>query len=229
MAIKLVVFDIAGTTVEDSNNVYEALKKGFSTFGFIITPEDADRVMGISKPVAIRTLLEEKFKMKESIGETVSKVHKAFKESMIEFYRNDPSVRAKKNAEATFRALKEKGILVGIDTGFSRDIADTIFERLGWKEANLIDYSVTNDEVNNGKPYPDMILKAIAELKIASVEEVAKVGDTPSDMQEGIAAGCKYVIGIATGAFTREALMLEEPTHLVDDLIEVVDIVTACD
>jgi phosphoglycolate phosphatase-like HAD superfamily hydrolase len=65
------------------------------------------------------------------------------------------------------------------------------------------------------------------DLNITSADEIAKVGDTVSDLQEGTSAGCKYVIGITTGAYTREALEPENHTHLVDDLLEVVDIVTS--
>lgn len=226
MPVKLVVFDMAGTTVEDSNNVHDALVQGFKENNYTITVADANRVMGIPKPVAIRTLLEENFDVKENADELVEQIHQAFKKAMLHFYENDPSVKAKVNAEETFRALRELGILVGIDTGFSRDIADTIFERLKWKENKVFDYSVTSDEVDNGRPYPDLIIKAMKDLNIASGEEVAKVGDTASDLHEGTSAGCKYVIGITTGAFTQEALAREPHTHLVSDLLEVVDIVS---
>ena len=227
MAIKLVVFDMAGTTVEDKDNVHEALVKGFELSNYKIDREDANTVMGIPKPMAIRTLLEKKFNLKEGVGEQVTKIHAAFVSEMINFYKNDPSVKAKQNAEETFKALHSKGIKVGIDTGFSRDIADTIFERLGWKGSNLLDYTVTSDEVNNGRPYPDMIFKFMKDLNIASADEIAKVGDTVSDLKEGTSAGCKYVIGITTGAYTRAELEPEKHTHLVDDLLEVVDIVTS--
>jgi phosphonatase-like hydrolase len=225
MPVKLVIFDMAGTTVEDSNNVHDALVQGFNEYNFTITVADANRVMGIPKPVAIKTLLEENFEMKEPAAELVAQIHEAFKNAMLHFYKTDPDVKAKVNAVETFRALKSKGILVGVDTGFSRDIADTIFERLKWTEENLFDYSVTSDEVANGRPYPDMVLKAMKDLNISSAEEVAKVGDTASDLQEGTSAGCRYVIGITTGAFTRDELAKEPHTHLVNDLLEVVEIV----
>lgn len=226
MAIKLVVFDMAGTTVEDKDNVHEALINGFKKHNYSIDREDANSVMGIPKPVAIRTLLELKFGQKEKTGELVSRIHAAFVDEMIAFYKSDPSVKAKSNAEETFKNLRAKGILVGIDTGFSRDIADTIFDRLKWKENKLVDLTVTSDEVNNGRPFPDMIFKAMKDLGITSAKEVAKVGDTPSDLEEGTSAGCTYVIGITTGAYTREELEPEPHTHLINDLSEVVDIVT---
>ncbi|MDB5284495.1 MAG: family hydrolase [Bacteroidota bacterium] len=227
MGIKLVVFDMAGTTVEDKDNVHESLVNGFKKYNYTINREDANTVMGIPKPVAIRTLLEKKFQLKEKVGETVAKIHQAFVDDMISFYKNDPSVKSKKNAEETFKRLREKGIKVGIDTGFSRDIADAIFERLQWNENKLIDISVTSDEVNNGRPFPDMIYKAMEDLNIKTADEIAKVGDTIFDLQEGSSAGCKYVIGITTGAYTRQELEPEKHTHLVDDLLEVIDIVTS--
>lgn len=225
MAIKLVVFDMAGTTVDDKDYVSEALAKGFEKYGYEITVADANSVMGIPKPVAIRTLLDEKFDEKDKDGKLTEKIHKVFVDEMINFYKTDPSVKSKKNAEDVFKQLRAKGILVGINTGFSRDIADTIMDRLEWKKKNLIDHSVTSDEVPQGRPYPDMIFKAMKDLRIISRNEVAKVGDTSSDLKEGMAAGCKYVIGITTGAYKKEELEREKHTHLVDDLTQVVEIV----
>ena len=226
MSIALVVFDMAGTTVDDKDYVHEALNKGFSKHGYQITVDDANSVMGIPKPVAIGTLLENKFNVMDGRDELIKKIHQVFVDEMIAFYKNDPSVKSKKNAEKTFGLLREKGILVGIDTGFSRDIADTIMERLQWKQRGFIDYSVTSDEVERGRPFPDMIFKAMKDLNISSGDHVAKVGDTSSDLQEGNAAGCKYNIGITTGAYKRESLQKEKHTHLIDDLLELVDIVT---
>lgn len=226
MAIRLVIFDMAGTTVDDKDYVSEALIKGFKNQGYQITVDDANSVMGIPKPVAIKTLLSGKFSVKDTKGELTGKIHKVFAEEMIAFYRTDPSVKSKKNAEKVFKQLREKGIKVGINTGFSRDIADTIMNRLKWKERNFIDHSVTSDEVPKGRPYPDMVFKAMKDLKIISRAEVAKVGDTVSDLKEGMAAGCKYVIGITTGAYKRAELEVEKHTHLIDDLTEVLEIVT---
>ncbi|MND98460.1 hypothetical protein D3C80_908120 [compost metagenome] len=50
--------------------------------------------------------------------------------------------------------------------------------------------------------------------------EVAKVGDTEVDINEGINTGCLYVIGVTTGAFTREELLPYKPTHIIDSLKE---------
>jgi phosphonatase-like hydrolase len=221
---KMVVFDMAGTTVEDDDNVHESLIKAMASKGYKIGREDANRVMGYPKPVAIDTLLKENFKVEDRDG-LVEKIHTFFLLDMLHHYRYNPEVKAKPNVEFVFDSLRKRGIKVVIDTGFSRDIADAIIERLRWQSEKLIDYSVTSDEVKHGRPYPDMIQKAMAHFGIKNPAQVTKVGDTPSDLMEGMSAQCGNVIGVTWGAYKREELEMEKYTHLVDDLVEILKIV----
>jgi phosphoglycolate phosphatase-like HAD superfamily hydrolase len=55
---------------------------------------------------------------------------------------------------------------------------------------------------------------------VTDARRVAKVGDTPSDLQEGRAAGCGLVIGVTNGSHTREQLEPHPHTHLIDNLRE---------
>jgi len=223
---KMVVFDMAGTTIEDNDDVHHSLMNAMESKGYKITREDANRVMGYPKPVAIDTLLKEKFKLADSErAELVDKIHSHFLLDMLHHYRYNPDVKAKPNVEYVFDSLHKRGIKVVIDTGFSRDIADAIIDRLNWQTNSLIDYSVTSDEVKHGRPYPDMILKAMAKFKITDPSQVTKVGDTPSDLMEGMNAKCGNVIGVTWGAYKREELEMEKYTHLVDDLVDILKIV----
>ena len=225
MAIKLAVFDMAGTTVEDKDFVADALVKAFEKQDLYINHKHANSKMGIPKPVAIRELLDDLFEDEpEQIDALVNNIHNDFKSLMIEFYKTDKSVKGKVNAVRTMLALKNAGVKVALDTGFSRDIADVIIDRLGWDIQQVIDFSVTSDEVANGRPNPDLILRAMEIAGVNDPSEVAKVGDTVSDLGEGSAAGCKYVIGVTTGAQPRNVLEKAKHTHLVDDLYEVVHI-----
>ena len=222
--IKLVVFDMAGTTVADENNVATVLQQTLATAGCMVSIDEVNRVMGYPKPVAIRELLKDKGRNVVSEKE-IADLHGIFVTGMLEHYRHSPAVAEKEGVRETFYQLKQHNIKVGIDTGFSRDIADTIFDRLGWRKEALFDISITSDEVVNGRPFPDMIFKAMQMAEITDPAEVAKVGDTASDLQEGTAAGCKYVIGITSGAYSRQELMQEQHTHLVHNIREVLSIV----
>jgi phosphonatase-like hydrolase len=189
-----------------------------------VSRNEANDVMGYPKPVAIRSLLnlrgythpEESF---------VQQIFMNFQEEMVRFYKNDPGVREIEGVSSVFEVLRKHNIKTGIDTGFDRRIADTILERLGWREKGLIDVSITSDEVANGRPYPDMIFRAMELTGVTSADQVVKVGDTASDLQQGTAAGCKYVVGVTTGAFTKEALAREPHTHIISQLSDLLPIV----
>ncbi|PZF71857.1 HAD family hydrolase [Taibaiella soli] len=227
MAIKLVVFDMAGTTVEDHQNVAKGLQGALSAFGYEVSLEDANLVMGYPKPVAIRGLLQQY--AGDAIAadnELVAKIHERFVSEIIRHYEEGEGISEKQGAGEVFLHLRNMGIKVALDTGFSRDIADAILRRLNWEKGVHYDSSITSDEVANGRPFPDMILRAMDLLQIDSADEVAKVGDTHSDLQEGNAAGCRYVIGITTGAYSESELNKEKHTHLVKTLDEIIDIVS---
>lgn len=222
MALELVVFDLAGTTVYDNRDVHKALQRAMLDNQVEITLDEANEVMGIPKPVAIEKLLLKKYLGKRAINEDwIDEIHQSFRTYMIDFYRHDASVREKDGVGELFNWFHEHGILVGVDTGFDRAITQPLLDRLGWERQALIDISITSDEVPRGRPFPDMIFKAMALTGVNSSAFVAKVGDTVSDLEEGNAAGCTWVVGVTDGAFSRAELSRVPSTHLVDDVREV--------
>ncbi len=227
MNIVLVIFDLAGTTVKDNQDVHRVLQQTLAAHGVTISLADANPVMGIPKPIAIRELLENHYAGNRLIDEVwIDEIHKEFVQNMILFYKTDPSVGEKEGVSKLFKKLKESKLKIAVDTGFDRLVTDALLERLGWQKDNLIDASVTSDEVLRGRPFPDMIYKAMELTQVTDSATVAKVGDTASDLQEGSAAGCRYVIGVTTGAFSKEELERETHTHLVETVDEVLQIVS---
>ena len=227
--IKLAVFDMAGTTIHDENSVAKAFQTAFNLHGYPqVTLKEANEKMGYSKPQAIRDLLSihepQAFKITD---ELVAEIHEAFVQGMLDFYSNDPSIRAVSDAEEVFEALQEMGVKVGLDTGFSRDITDIILERVGWTDGKLVDATAASDEVEKGRPFPFMIQKIMQELGISDPKSVIKIGDTEVDVNEGHQAGCLMSIGITSGVFSKEELIPHQPTHLADSLTEVLEIVKA--
>jgi phosphonatase-like hydrolase len=227
MDVKLIVFDLAGTTVQDNQDVQRALQKAFAYFDVHITPAEINAEMGLPKPIAIKNLLK-----KNSIwhsptnNDLIREIHQNFVHEMLRFYEEDSSVAEKYGVTETFRKLKDKKLKVALDTGFDRRITNTIIHRLGWCQQNLIDASVASDEVKRGRPFPDMIYRAMELTHVQDPKCVAKVGDTKSDLLEGNAAGCKWVIGVTTGTCTIEELREEIHTHLIQNVDELLEILT---
>ncbi|MEL7533651.1 MAG: HAD family hydrolase [Bacteroidota bacterium] len=216
--IQLVIFDMAGTTVQDDDFVAECFIAALGERGIVVTAEDARPVMGIPKPLAIKTMIEAKRSAEPATEAEVDLIHQSFIQGMITLYQTDSRVKEIDGASELFASLRQKGIKVGLDTGFSRDIAQTIIERLGW--ADKIDASVTSDEVAQGRPAPDMGLKLMNLLGITDPKTVVKVGDTASDLGEGEALGVAYNIGVCSGAYSRAQLEAEKHTHVLDSIRE---------
>jgi phosphonatase-like hydrolase len=223
MSIQLLVFDMAGTTVKDSDNVHRALQSAFEKQHITVSRHEANDVMGYPKPVAIRALLQLKGNTHPD-ERLVENIFEDFQQEMVNFYLTSPDVAEIKGVSVFFDLLHTHGIKIAIDTGFDRTIANAILSRLGWMDKGLIDVSITSDEVVNGRPYPDMIYRAMELTGVSSADQVIKVGDTASDLLQGTAAGCKYVVGVTTGAFTKEALLKEPHTHIIDQLSDLIPI-----
>ncbi len=218
MSIELVVFDMAGTTVRDDDAVNRCLQAALSAGGVVASRGEINAVMGIPKPEAIATLLAQK-RGAAPVAE-VDRLHGEFLRRMVEFYRTDASVAPMPHAVECFQALKRADIHVALDTGFSRDIVRVILDRLGWEASGLVEVTVASDEVPRGRPHPDLIFEAMHRAGVADAARVAKVGDTPADLQEGTNAGCALVVGVTNGTHTREELAAHPHTHLISSLAE---------
>jgi phosphonatase-like hydrolase len=219
MQIDLVVFDMAGTTVYDGDSVNRCLRDALASAGLTVSAEAVNKVMGLPKPETIRALIEGSA-LRDTLLNRVPAIHSDFVARMFRYYQSDPTVREIPGAGATFARLKQGGVKVALDTGFSRDIVQVLLDRLGWVDGGLIDATVASDEVPRGRPHPDMIRRLMELLDASVPERVAKVGDTPADLLEGANAGCGMIVGVTEGTHTREQLQLFPHTHLIGSVVE---------
>ena len=218
---QLVVFDMAGTTIQDKSNVAEAFMYAMQKHGYPITKDQANKVMGYKKIIAINDLLQSNYAGSIVENENlINEIHDTFIETMIDFYEHSKEILPMESAESIFKWLQENDIKVALNTGFSKQITDTILERVGWNDNSLIDFIISSDEVENGRPSADMIQAIMKATGISDVTTVVKVGDTEVDIAEGRTAGCGLVISVTTGSFTREELEPYQPDIIIDDLQE---------
>jgi phosphonatase-like hydrolase len=228
--LDLVVFDMAGTTVNDrmadgSEAVNGCLRAAIAAAGVAVTQAAVNEVMGYPKPDAIQRLLTA-YGRADLLGR-VGAIHTDFVERMLTFYRTDPLVRPIAGAAETFATLRAAGVKVALDTGFSRPIAAAILDRLGWVEGATVDATITSDEVARGRPHPDMIRALMQRLNLTDPARVAKVGDTPSDLLEGTAAECGWVVGVTGGSHSESQLVGHPHTHLIHTVADLPDLFRA--
>lgn len=221
MSIQLVIFDMAGTTVRDQGSVADAFMEAAAQFGVKVPREEVNKVMGFRKKEAIRILLD-KFYLEhnEDVDGLIEKIHDAFTRNMISFYEQDTELAPLPYAEEIFAWLKQRGIKIALNTGFTRPITDTILQRLHWDNNGVIDMVITSDEVPEGRPHPYMIAAIMKQLQVTDSRQVVKVGDTEVDVEEGRNADCGLVVSVTTGAYTRSQLEQYSPDTIIDSLAE---------
>jgi len=206
----LVIFDMAGTTVDDRGQVPSAFAATLAANNVAITADEITRVRGASKRQAIRDLLP------PADVDHADRIYAEFRANLAGSYVNG-GIRCVPGADRVIADLRRKGIKVALTTGFDRDIATLLLSMLGWTR-HTIDAVVCGDDVANGRPAPDLILLA---MKLAGVEDpalVANVGDTTLDLESAARAGVRWNIGVLSGAHAREALSKAPHTAIIESV-----------
>ncbi|AUD07588.1 HAD family hydrolase [Spirosoma pollinicola] len=214
--IQLVVFDMAGTTVTDHHEVERCFAEAAVETGLSVTDERILAMQGLSKRYVFETLWKEQ--LGDDSPEIQSKVdisYDAFRRILEEHYLTKGATPTEGCLE-TFAYLHERGIAIALTTGFYRVVTDIILGKLGWLDGlngqrvgtanSLIQASIASDEVERGRPYPQMIERAMRLLGITNPKAVVNIGDTPSDLLSGRAAGVALNLGLTNGTHSREQL-----------------------
>lgn len=225
--VKLVILDMAGTTVMDQHEVEHCFKQAAIKNELHSSEERILALQGYAK-LYVFTLLwtEQVGEGDPRIPELAAKSYADFKEILENHYRTQP-VFPTEGCLELFEALHTKGIKIALTTGFYREVADIILGRLGWvpdvNATSGIHLSVTPDEVNGeGRPSPAMISYAMEKLGVTDVAEVINVGDTPVDLAFGKNAGVRLALGVCNGTHTREQLASHENDGLLDKISDLI-------
>jgi len=212
--IKLVIFDLGGTTIEDAGQVAEAFKSVLRAHGIEATDEVIRAVRGASKRQAIRHFVECQFPGEEmQVAAQTEQIFAEFRAHLADRYRQD-GVRLLPGTSDTFAWLHKQGIKIALNTGFDRATTELVLRQVGW-EKDTVAAVICGDDVSQGRPAPYMIFRAMEAAGETSVYQVANVGDTVLDLQAGWNASVRWNIGVLSGAHTREQLELAPHTHLL--------------
>lgn len=213
--IKLVVFDIAGTIIEDHGEVVHAFTKALAENDIPFVESELLQWKGASKREVIRHFAG-KLDLKGYLDEKVEAAYRTFRSELERCYSENLTPIA--GAADTFRWCKSQGIMIATTTGFYREISDLVLNRTGWE--NFFVANISSSDVRQGRPAPYMIFHAMEAAGISNVAEVMNVGDTPLDLQAGTNAGVEAVVGVLTGAHDRQTLEREPHTHIINSVAE---------
>lgn len=107
-------------------------------------------------------------------------------------------------ARGGLRRLRRNGVRLGLVTASTRGVVEPNLERLNL--AGVFEVAWYADDVANGKPHPEALLRALDELGLKA-EDAVYVGDTTVDLEMARTAGAAFaaVAGTTSEATFRAA------------------------
>lgn len=219
--IDLVVFDMAGTTIDDHGLVYVALEQSVVEAGATVSKSDLQRWMGTDKVRAITSLLG--LGGVDADAVLVSRVFDRFRTILAQAYETKPPV-ALPGVEDALRDLRRRGIKTSLSTGFSSDLAGPLLASLGWTTGDgprdLLHAVVTTSDVAAGRPAPYLIHRAMERTGVIDVHRVLAAGDTIVDVQAARNAGV-IAVGVLTGSLTRSDFHAHQHDFVLESVVDI--------
>jgi len=195
-----VICDWAGTMVDfGSLSPVAAFKEAFTRHGFEVSFEEIRAHMGMLKMDHTRAILESsKARFFEQFGfypteRDVKAIYHHFEPAL--FYALKEHSKPIRGAVEFSDALKQKQIKLGSTTGYTCSMMEVVLNEAG-KEGYRPECYVCPSTYLPGRPHPFMIYKNAIELEIYPLSSIVKIGDTVSDIREGLNAVC-WSIGVA--------------------------------
>ena len=222
--LRLVVLDMAGTTVADGGLVERAFDAAARTLGVAPgTPDHAEKLahvratMGESKISVFRHLFGDEDRARHA--------NTAFETAYGELV-DGGLIAPVPGAREAVEELAADGRTVVLTTGFARVTQDAILDALGWRD--LVPLTLCPaDAGGRGRPYPDMVLEAFLRTGAADdVRQVAVVGDTSYDVLSGVRAGAGLVAGVRTGAHGDREFREAGASHVLDSVADLPALLT---
>jgi phosphonoacetaldehyde hydrolase len=200
--LQAVILDWAGTTVDHGSLApIRVLQKIFSDRGIEISEEEARRDMGVLKKDHIRALLG----IPRIAAAWQRRYQKAPGEKEVESLFTDfiPQQMAClvecstviSGVTDTVERLRDRGLKIGSTTGYTRPLMDILLPHAA-RQGYAPDCALCPDDVGAGRPFPWMIYENAVRMKAYPLEAVVKIGDTISDIEEGLNAGT-WAVGVA--------------------------------
>jgi phosphonoacetaldehyde hydrolase len=202
MKLTAVIFDWAGTVVDHGSRApVAALQDVFARADVPVTVAEARLSMGIAKRDHIRELLalprvaqawQEKHgsPATEADGDAL---YGDFLPTQIACLERFSGVIA--GVPETSERLHSRAIRIGSTTGYTRIMLDFLLERAR-EQGFAPDCAICPQDVpGGGRPAPWMCYLNVIRMRVSPLWCAIKIGDTPSDIEEGLNAGM-WTVGV---------------------------------
>lgn len=205
-----VILDLDGTLVDSNYDHVVAWARAFAHVGVLVPACRIHPAIGISADQLVAHVAGER--VENAVGDDIRAVHAQEYERL-----RTRSVRLLPGAERVMDELRRRGLRTAVATSGSK--ADTDVGLAEVPGSGLLDAVVTGDDVDRGKPAPDLLAETLERL---GDDRALVIGDAPWDMIAAQAVG-QPGIGVLTGGFDERTLREAGARDVRDSLAEVLD------
>lgn len=196
-----VVLDWSGTAVDfGCMGPVAVFQKSFQLAGIEISGEEIRQFMGLKKKDHIRSLCglqAVSAKWREKFGRfpgesDIDALYGHMEPMMISAIADysDPIP----GLLETVDTLRQRGIRIGSSTGYTRPMMEALLP-VARRKGYAPDAVVCASDTPAGRPFPWMCYQNAIQLQVYPMEAMVKIGDTLSDIEEGLNAGM-WTIGL---------------------------------
>ncbi|MBR3760750.1 MAG: HAD family phosphatase [Ruminococcus sp.] len=179
------VFDMDGVLIDTEKLYVRFWRQSAADFGYNMTVEDVFGIRSLARKYA-------NVKLKGIFGEEFPYNQvREHRTELMDAYIAENGVETKKGLFEILGYLRDRGIKIAVATATPRERAVKRLEEIG--ALPYFDVIVGGDMVQNGKPEPDIYLKAASELGLPP-ESCAAFEDSPNGIKAAYSAGCRAVM-----------------------------------
>ena len=209
---KAIILDFDGTLADTASVIIQTIKGTIKGLGLPSRPDEECRsVIGLR-------LIETPPVLFPECNVDVDLYASTYRR-LFNIFNTDGAVQLYPNVKETLAELKDRGMTLTIASSRSNRSLTEYIVNLGLSDT--ITYILGADDVAEGKPNPEPVLKTLDELKL-SADEVIVVGDTSFDIDMGRNAGTR-TCGVTYGIGSTEGL--SKADWLIDDFADILNII----
>ncbi len=183
--ITAAIFDMDGLLFDSEPLWQEAEYDVFSRLGVKVTPE----LSAITAAMTTKEVTQFWFQQFPWHGQTLADVEQAVIDRVERLIKQKGE--AKPGVKEILNFCKEQGLKIGLATNSPYQLIPVILDAL--EVRHFFDVITSSDQVEKGKPEPDVYLETALQLKIKP-EHCVVFEDSPSGMNAGIAANMKVIV-----------------------------------
>lgn len=213
LTVAAVIFDLDGTLIDSIDIYFRIVENALERLG--LPPVSRTKILTAAESEDFKWELVLPQEIQLRRASIIEEAWGVINEIAPQMFADDLDII--EGADGALKMVSAKGLKIGLVTSTQKHYLET--KMLPLKNAgvdDLIEATVTSDDVDKRKPAPDPLVLCARKLALKPAECVY-IGDTATDMQAGKAAGMQ-TIGVLTGFDDYDALSKEQPDAIIDSI-----------